>query len=196
MIEKKADNPRLFDTPSRTRCLVWSGYAVFIWSLGYMLLHLYWALGGTIGFSLLVPNAPELPQWKLANWVASVILTIAALLGIAFVYIRRSSLLSWLLLGIALAGCAVAASHGIYGIVYRTLQLAGVIDVESSPFGVTSLWWDLLLFEPWFTIEGILLAIVGWCYLENPRRRRIWLMLCVLGTFIGILTGLLDVRFA
>jgi hypothetical protein len=31
--------------------------------------------------------------------------------------------------------------------------------------------WDLMLFEPWFMVEGILLGIVGWHYLDRPRNR-------------------------
>jgi hypothetical protein len=196
MMEEKTDNSKSLDPPPPTRCLKWSGYAVFIWSVGYMLPHLYWALGGTAGLSLLLPSAAELPQWKLINWVASVILTAAGLLGIAFVYLKRRGFLSRLMLAVALFGCAVAASHGFYGIIYRILQLTGVIGAEVSPFGAKSLWADLLLFEPWFLIEGILLAIVGWCYLDQPRHRRIWLTLCVIATIALIFTGLLGVRFA
>lgn len=75
--------------------------------------------------------------------------------------------------------------------------MAGVVELESGPFNPIEhayVLWDLILFEPWFTIEGILLAIVGWCYLNRARNRRIWLLLCVIGTIIGLITGLLGVR--
>jgi hypothetical protein len=179
--------------------LVWSGYAVFAWSIAYMLPHLYWALGGTIGLSLLKPSVAALPQWQLINWAATVILTAAGLLGIALAFLKRRGILGWSLLGVALAGCAIATSHGIFGIIYRMMQIAGAIELESGPFNNeehTYVLWDLLLFEPWFVIEGLLLGILGWHYLNSPRRRQLWLLLCTLGIIAGMITGLLGVRFA
>lgn len=180
------------------RSLVWAGYAVFIWSLAYMLPHLYWALGGTMGFSMLKQSATEFPEWQLVNWVASVILTAAGFLGLAFIYLKKRRVLSWLLLTISLTGCSIATSHGIYGIIYRILQMAGVVELKSGPFNLNEhvyVLWDLILFEPWFMIEGILLGIVGWFYLNKPRSRKIWLILCTIGVIFGLISGLLNVRF-
>jgi hypothetical protein len=137
MIDKKADNATQFKSQRQLRrpeALISSGYAVFAWSIAYMLPHLYWALGGTIGLSLLKPSVFALPQWQMINWVASVILTVAGLLGIAFTRLKTQGFLGWSLLTSALAGCAVATSHGIYGIIYRILQIAGAIELESGPF--------------------------------------------------------------
>lgn len=184
---------------AQSRCRVWSGYAVFVWSIAYMLPHLYWALGGTFGLSLLKSSILELPQWKAINWAASVFLTAAGLFGLAFVYLRKRGFLSWLLLAIALAGCSVAASHGIYGMANRLLQMAGVAPLESAPFNPREhayVVWDLVLFEPWFLIEGILFGLVGWCYLTELRSKQIWLTLCVIGTLVGLVTGWLGLRFA
>jgi hypothetical protein len=202
MIDKKVNNSPLLSSPlqlSRPNYLVWSAYAVFIWSIAYMLPHLYWALGGTIGLSLLKPSVLALPQWKMINWVASIFLTAAGFLGLAFIYIRKRSVLSWFLLALALAGCSLATSHGIYGIINRILQIAGVVEVESGPFNINEhayVLWDLVLFEPWFVIEGILLGIVGWRYLSKQRERRIWGLGCTMGIIVGLMTGLLGVRFA
>jgi len=174
-------------------------YAVFLWSVAYMLPHLYWALGGTIGLSMLKPSVLALPEWKMINWVASVSLTAAGFLGLAFMYHRKRGFLSWLLLAIAWAGCSLSTSHGIYGIIDRILQIAGVAELESGPFNLDEhayVLWDLLLFEPWFTIEGLLLGTVGWWYLDTPHDRRRWLIACMIGILIGLLTGLLGVRFA
>jgi hypothetical protein len=191
--------PRPIAQLSWNRVFVWSGYAVFIWSIAYMIPHLYWALGGTMGLSLLKPSVLELPQWELINWIASAVLTIAGLIGIALIYFGNRKRFKWLLLTITWLGCSVAASHGIYGIIHRLLQTTGVVEVESGPFNVNEhayVLWDLLLFEPWFLIEGILLAVLGWCSFNKPSERGIWLMLCTLGIIVGIVTGLLGVRFA
>jgi hypothetical protein len=38
--------------------------------------------------------------------------------------------------------------------------------------------------------------VLGWCSFNKPSERGIWLMLCTLGIIVGIVTGLLGVRFA
>ena len=80
----------------------------------------------------------------------------------------------------------------------RILQIIGVAGLESGPFNVNEhayVLWDLMLFEPWFTIEGVLLGILGWCYLDTPRHKRIWLVLCTIGILVGLVTALFGVRF-
>jgi hypothetical protein len=162
-----------------------------------MLPHLYWALGGVIGLNMFTPSVLALPQLKLINWIASFILTAAGLLGLAFIYIKKNKLISVLLLAFALIGSMIATSHGIYGLVYRALQLLGLVNLDSDYGNAQSyLLWDLFLFEPWFIIEGILLGCVGWFYLSTSRLRRNWFILCVIGILVGIFTGLLGVRFA
>ncbi|HJV31278.1 MAG TPA: DUF3995 domain-containing protein [Bacillales bacterium] len=177
-----------------SRALVWSGYAVFIWSIAYMIPHLYWGLGGRIGLNLFAPSVLVLPQIKLINLVASVFLTAAGFLGLAFIFLKRKKFLSAFLLTIALIGCSISTSHGIYGIVYRILQISGVVKLNLV--SLNDVRWDLFLFEPWFLIEGILLGFVGGFYLEKPRHRRIWFILCVVGIMVGLITGLFGVRFA
>lgn len=205
MNQERTDHATLASPPfqqrqmHRPRALVWSAYAVLVWSIAYMLPHLYWALGGTLGLSLLKPSVLELPQLKVINWVASVFLTAAGCIGLAFVYLRSRGFIHWALLAIALVGCSVATSHGIYGMANRLLQMAGVASLESAPFNRSEhayVVWDLVLFEPWFLIEGILFGLVGWCYLTESYTKQIWLMLCVLGTLVGLVTGWLGVRFA
>ncbi|TVX96679.1 DUF3995 domain-containing protein [Cohnella terricola] len=200
-MDLKANAPglRMQSQSNRRRSLTWSGYAVFIWSVAYMLPHLYWAMGGKLGLSILKPGISESPQWEMINWVASVFLTAVGLLGITLIYLRKRKLLSWSLLAVLLAGCSVATSHGIYGIGYRILQITGVIGIELESFNAKQhvfVLWDLFIFEPWFLIEGILLGILGWCFMNNPRHRRIWLTLCTIGVLFGLITGLLGVRFA
>jgi hypothetical protein len=197
-MDKTTDDPQsLNQGPHQplSRCLVWSGYTILIWSAAFGLLHLLWALG--IGLSILKPSALEISQFTAANLVTAVFLTAVGFLGPLFIHLRRGRFIRWLLLAISLVGCSLSTSHGMYGIIHRTLQITGVVELESGPFHLMEhayVLWDLLLIEPWFTIEGILLAIVGWCYLGSVRNRRIWLILCTVGVILGLITGLVGVR--
>ncbi|UVI33495.1 DUF3995 domain-containing protein [Paenibacillus spongiae] len=184
---------------TQTKSLVWSGYAVFIWSIVYMLPHLYWALGGTIGESLLKPDIVQHIHFDLINGIASVFLTVAGIIGLAFIYWSKGRFSSYLWLFIAWAGCSLAASHGIYGIVYRILQISGVVGLESGSIDIHEdafVLWDLVLFEPWFLIEGILFGLLGYCFLKNARSRKFWLAACMIGIIVGLVSGIMGVRFA
>jgi hypothetical protein len=99
-----------------------------------------------------------------------------------------------MLLVITLIGCSISTSHGVYGVIYQILQIAGVVKPDSG--SIKYVLWDLFLLEPWFLIEGILLGIVGWFYLKQPRHRRNWIILCAVGIVVGLITGLLGVCFA
>ena len=77
--------------------------------------------------------------------------------------------------------------------------IAGAIELESGLFNIEEhayVLWDLVVFEPWFVVEGILLGILGWHYLDRPHNRQIWLILCTMGVIAGIISGLFGVRFA
>ncbi|MGG0275219.1 DUF3995 domain-containing protein [Bacillus rhizoplanae] len=164
-----------------------------------MLPHLYWALGGRMGLSLLKPSVATSSQFELINWFALPIFIVAGLVGLGFIYLGKSKILRSLLLSITVLGCSIATSHGIFGIIYRGLQIAGVIGLENGTFNIHDdmyVVWDMVIFEPWFLIEGILLAVAGWCFLKGARSRKIWLAVCMVGTIVGLVTGMLGVRFA
>jgi hypothetical protein len=185
--------------PRQLKTYAWSGIAVFVWSFAYMLPHLYWALGGKIGLFLLKPSVAAFPQLKLINWIASVFLTAAGLVGLGFIYLRNSKILCSLLLSISFLGCSIATAHGIFAIFYRALQITGVIALGNGKFHIHDdlyVVWDMVIFEPWFLIEGILLAVTGWCLLKRSGSRKIWLAVCIFGTIVGLITGMLGVRFA
>ncbi|MBU8878219.1 DUF3995 domain-containing protein [Bacillus sp. FJAT-29790] len=164
-----------------------------------MLPHLYWALGGRMGLFLLKPSVAVSSQFQLINWVATPIFIAAGLVGLGFIYLGNRKILRLLLLSISVLGCSIATAHGIFGIIYRGLQITGVIGLENGTFDIHDdmyVVWDLVIFEPWFLIEGILFAIAGWSQLKRARSRKVWLAVCMLGTTVGLVTGLLGVRFA
>jgi hypothetical protein len=83
-----------------------------------------------------------------------------------------------LLLVVVGAGCAIAASHGLYGIAFRAASVIGISDVEGAPFDADEhgwVLWDLFAIEPWFLIEGVLLGLAGYFALTSDRGRRLYL---------------------
>jgi len=182
-------------SPGTDRTLVVFATALALWSVAYLVPHLYWALGGTIGLSAVKPSASALPEWRAINWAASGVLALPALVAVAVVRARPGVVKTGLLL-ITMAGSAIAAAHGLYGIVYRSVTVAGAIDVDGQSFDASRhgwVIWDLLVFEPWFLIEGLLLAGVG-SIATPPSSRRRWIIACAAAIALATLTGLLGVR--
>jgi hypothetical protein len=48
-----------------------------------------------------------------------------------------------------------------------------------------------LLFEPWFLLEGVLLALAGWQHARTARGRRRWVAGISGGTLVLLLFGLM-----
>jgi hypothetical protein len=179
--------------------LRWAGYAAAAWSLAYMLPHLYWAAGGTAMLSAVKPSASEEPAWRLINWVASAMLIGAALVAYLLARGTNRRMLRWALLAIAWAGSVLSVAHAIYGIVDRTLIVTGVRLVDSRPFTASEdAWvlWDLLVFEPWFLVEGVLFGLAGWAALDRAQDRRRWVWLSAVGLVAALATAVLGVRVA
>ena len=177
------------------RALSTLAVALVVWSVVYMVPHLYWALGGTIGLSALKPSAPALPEWRAINWAATFVLAMPALIALALMRTGPGAFKAGSLMA-SLAGAAIAAGHGVYGIVYRSLTVAGVVAVGGQSFDASRhgwVVWDLVVFEPWFLIEGLLFAGVGWAA-SPPAWRRTWIVACVVGVTLATISGLVGLR--
>lgn len=187
-------------TPGSTdRSLILWATALGVWSTLYAVAHIYWASGGELGFSLLRPSATGMRAWREINAVASVVLLVPVALAVGLARARRPGRIKATLLLATLAGASIATSHGLYGIVYRILNLAGVVDIDGRAFASSEdpwVIWDLVLFEPWFLIEGILFGVAGWAALSTSRDRRRWQLACVAGSSLATGLGLLGLRFA
>jgi len=167
-----------------------AGYAVALWSLLYLVPHLVWALGSKAGLAAFHPSVASLPYLQTINWIASAILAVPVVLGLALR--RRASSSAWQRVNLAIAwfGSCVATAHGLVGIGMR-------IDTLSDwPSQVPAGWlyWDLLVFEPWFLIEGLLLAVAGGLLLPDRRQRARWACACAAGTAVAITLALLRVK--
>lgn len=168
------------------------GYATALWSVGYMVPHLIFATGSDWGLAAVKPGVSGLPYWETINWLASAVLAMAALLGVAFVRLWGLQTYRWPLLVIGCFGTAIAIAHGVYGIVDRLLTVAGL---KSGVPANRESWilWDLLVFEPWFVIEGLLIGATGWHFLTSSAERRQWVAVCTAGVLVA--GGLALARF-
>jgi hypothetical protein len=175
----------------------WASVALFGWSMVYALTHLYWGLGGAAGIEILKPSASQISLWREANLFAFALIAAAGLLGFGLEWAREASAARVVLLFITWAGAAISASHGVYGIVYRALAVAGVMSVEGQPFDAAEhgwVLWDMLAIEPWFLIEGILLGLVGYLAQRSQRERAGWVRLLGVGFLAALASGLLGLR--
>ncbi|MGE0057943.1 MAG: DUF3995 domain-containing protein [Dehalococcoidia bacterium] len=148
-----------------------------MWSLLYAIPHLYWGLGGRAGLSLFRPEASETGIFEAANVFASFLIAFAGCLGFVLERLAHTVWPRRIALFICGAGAAIAAAHGVYGIIFRIEQWTGVLDVDGERFSRSEhAWvlWDLFLIEPWFVVEGAILWLTGYCALVSTTERRRW----------------------
>ena len=181
--------PGRLDLPSaqsRRKLLRLTSTALLIWSLVYAVPHLYWGLGGQRGLSMLKAAAPETDHWEAANLIAFVLITTTGLFGFALERVLTYVPIRLPLLMITAAGSAIAAAHGAFGVLFRALQIVGMSEVDGAHFDVEKhgwVLWDLLVIEPWFLGEGILLGLIGFLAQRSDSSQLWWLKL-VAGAFL------------
>jgi hypothetical protein len=175
--------------------------ALFAWSMLYMAPHLYWALGGRAGGRAFKPGAMDVEHFRAANWAASVVLTVAAFIGLAIHWVRRRRAglgrgrVELALLVAAWGGASISAAHGLAGIAYRVLAIAGLVDIDGVDFAVSKhgwVLWDLFAIEPWFLVEGALFFLVGRAAMLDGRERRRWDITCACD--LAVATAAIGVR--
>jgi hypothetical protein len=173
--------------------------ALLVWSLLYALPHLYWGLGGTVGYFALRPSAPGAENWEALNLFAFVVITFAGFIGFGLERTQHLPQVRMLLLVIAGAGCAIAAAHGAYGILFRALSVAGFSEVSGEPFDLEQqgwVLWDMLAIEPWFLGEGVLLGLAGYLSLRSAKGQTLWLGLVGAAFLLALASAAFGLQFA
>ncbi len=155
-------------------------------------IHAYWAAGG----QLLLPGGAvtaALPAVHAANWAVSVLLAMGAVILLALARPAGRRIPVGLLLGPIWIGAVVCVSHGLFGLVTKGLYVSGLHGAVNYPVaGWTSAQknaaaaLDLTVFEPWFLLEGVLLALAGRQFLPAAAARRRWTLTLLAGV---VLTG-------
>ncbi|MFJ6650999.1 DUF3995 domain-containing protein [Streptomyces sp. NPDC091290] len=175
-----------------------------------MAFHVYWAVGGGWG---LPPAAALRPaETRAANWVVSAIELIGALWVLALLHPAARRVPSWLLLSPLWAASAVCVSHAVFGAVTKSLYLGGMHEAVDFPAvpelsaealadaNHLSAVQDLVVFEPCFLIQGVVLAMAAWQFIRTPGHRRLWtwslVVAVVLINVFGVVLSLSDTKFA
>lgn len=156
--------------PNRPRKLGtdWAAYAAAVAAFAFAAVSLYWAVGGTAGLATVGSELEELararkPTVIAAVWAAVVLKLLGGLLALALVQAWGGALPRWLLLTAAWGGSAVLVLYGVLQMGAAALVELGVVKVD-GPVDWTALRWHLVLWDPWFLVWGLLLALATWRY--------------------------------
>ncbi|WP_165914842.1 DUF3995 domain-containing protein [Nocardia alba] len=143
--------------------------AAVLWSCVFAGLHLFWALGGSVGLassagSDLAVRRPPLFVAAGLWGVAVALLAGAVFVGVAAVGSvprRYRRVMAWM---IGLAGLVLLA-RGVL------VEIALAVDVGGirGEVGPHQTWWSLVLWNPWFMFGGVLFIGAG------LRIARVWL---------------------
>lgn len=135
------------------------GTAGLLWALGYVPIHVYWALGGT---STPIGIIGERSGFQVANWGACVVIGGAGLTCLSLTRSWGEALPAGLRRGTAWLGGLFALAHWLMYTTLSALRVTGVVgypvDADASPRQLRAFdWANLGYFELWFGVMGVLL---------------------------------------
>lgn len=127
-------------------------------TLGYSALKFYWSVGGqglrdTIDFP---PEVWDDPTFKLLGLWGTVVLGAA---GVVVAWMlarppaRLPALLREVLRGLAWGACVLLAVRSVFGLTTDAIGLVSALGGRGSPS--RTLWWDLLLYSPYFLLWSL-----------------------------------------
>jgi Protein of unknown function (DUF3995) len=135
--------------------LQWAGYAAFIWSILFGLIHIYWAFGGIAGLE----GQKIVGVLFIINLVAIVLCFVAAIVALGFVQSWGRRIPSWILLTLAWIASVILGLRGGVGIIQSL--------IESGPVPFI-----LIIVEPFFLLGGILFGITAVLFTCSKRNRK------------------------
>lgn len=164
-----------------TKTAVWPAYAGCIWALLYaVFVRFYQAAGGPIGMA---GEPVDLEAFYMASYIAGVEIVLCGFILIGLVKPWGKVLPEWVpflggrkiprlvVLLPTLAFTAFLIAHGVAGIVTKALYLGGVITMHFTGWSVLDAHslalWDLLFYEPWFVIMGVLSGLTAAHYAQS-----------------------------
>jgi hypothetical protein len=155
----------------------WAGYATAACAFLFALISFYWGFGGTFALDTVGREAVELIEAGnvgiyVAVWFAGLFKAAGGVLALALVQPwGRRLFRHWMLM---LAGWGGAAALILYGAAQISIQLmvrAGIL-VPPGDMDWRGFYGHLYLWDPWFVLWGVLMAITAFYYTRNARRGR------------------------
>ena len=155
-------------------------YLAALAALAAIPIHVYWALGGTWGLPGGAATA-AVPGIRATNVAVSVLLACGAAFLYGLTWSWSRPLPTLFMLTPVWAASVVCISHGLFGILTKGLYVAGMHSAVSWPEhhltaaqkNLAALR-DLAVFEPWFAIQGLLLALAGRRLARTAAGSRRW----------------------
>lgn len=153
----------------------WAGYAAAACAFLFALTSFYWGFGGTFALDTVGREAVELieagdPGIYLAVWFAGFVKVAGGVLALALVQPwGRKRFRHWMLM---LGGWGGAAALILYGAAQLGIQLlvrAGIL-VPPGDMDWRGFYGHLYLWDPWFIVWGVLMAITAFYYTRDARR--------------------------
>ena len=162
--------------PARSSARAWAAYGACVLALLYAGPSFYWAFGGTAGLDTVGGTIEELGRDSdlagVALGVGAGVLKLAgALLALALVRPWGRVIPRRLLLGAAWTASALLTAYGGLLVAVGALVLVGVVS-PGGPVDRTALRWHVLLWDLWFLVWGLLLAVAAWRYGRESRLLR------------------------
>ncbi len=152
---------------------VWSAYAAAATAFVFAAVSFYWGAGGTALVSTLGGRIEELalardPAIIAVVWLTGVAKLVGAVLALALVQPWGRRLPRRWLRATAWVGAGLLTAYGLVQVTAVALVAAGVI-VPDAPVETNVLRWRLLVWEPWFLVWGLLLALATWSTRRGDR---------------------------
>jgi hypothetical protein len=162
----EAQVARPFPRVERVGRAPWTSYAIVAWCVVFGGLHLYWALGGNVGFTnFSTPSSKALaltrdPLYMTITWGVVLACAAAAIVALAPFQAWSRRLPRWMLLAPLWIGCGLFLLRGVGNTVQSALIIAGGMPFEVLTPAEMQAWnqWmllDALLFSPWFILGGL-----------------------------------------
>jgi hypothetical protein len=163
--------------PARPPAKVWAAYAAAGWSWAFAAMSFYWAAGGTLGLRTLGNVIQELALARdplflwLGGWGVGVMKVVGGVLALMFVPSSNPRLPRWLLITIGWGAGVGMILYGAASFVQHALMLTRTIDLPNG-LGEEGARGHLLIWDPWWTLGGILYVAAVWIFQREGAKKR------------------------
>jgi hypothetical protein len=163
----------VYQSQERIRRTRWASFAAVVWCVVFGILHLYWALDGTVGFAewSMPPNKilalTRDPLYIGITWGVVIMCVFGTFVALAPFQTWAGRIPRWLLLTPLWIACGMLLVRGIGNPTQTALIIGGVMPFEPLAGPDAQAWYlwlllDLVLFSPWFILGGFAFGATAW----------------------------------